>query len=158
MTTKQTTSNRSGFTFTEILVVGTIASIMLSGLLGTFSGTMDELAVGSAADAFVGANQRARAVAVHYGRTTELHIDANRIWIEVDTTRARTGERTIIGDVIDFTEAEVQVDATVSQLCFDSYGATQTRGACSASGGTFSFSKGENVRTVKTMATGYIQQ
>jgi Tfp pilus assembly protein FimT len=158
MTTTQTTSNRRGFTFTEILMVGTIASILLSGFLGSFSGTMDELAVGNAADAFVGANQRARALAVHYGRTAQLHIDENRIWIEVDTTRARTGERTILGDVIDLTETDVQIDATASLLCFDSRGATQSRGACAGSSATFSFAKGENVRTVKTMATGYIQQ
>jgi len=156
--TKQTFRNRSGFTFAEIIVAGTTLSVLLSVFTPKFTTAMDDLAVRGAADQFVDAGQRARAVAIHIGRTAEVRIDENRIWVEADTTRARTGERSIVGEVVDLTDSGVNLESTTSALCFDSRGMAPTRGACAGPGGTFQFSKGNRAKTVAVMATGFMLQ
>jgi Tfp pilus assembly protein FimT len=156
MKTRQTNRNRGGFTFAEVIVTGTTLSVLLSVFTPKFTSAMDDLAIRNATDEFVGAGQRARAVAIHHGRTAELRIEGNRVWVEADTTRARTGERTTIGDVIDLTDSGVTLDASVTSLCFDSRGIAPTRGACAGSGGHLEFSKGNSSKTVAVMATGFM--
>ena len=158
MKTRQTNRNRGGFTFAEIIVAGTTVSVLLSVFTPKFTATMDGLAVSHAADEFVVAGQRARVVAVHTGRTAQVRIDENRIWVEADTTRARTGEKSVIGDVVDLADSGVTLESTVSSLCFDSRGIAPTRGSCAGSGGELEFSKGNSSKTVAVMATGFMLQ
>ncbi len=158
MTTKQTKTNRGGFAFAEFLVASTVASLMLSIFLPKCFATMDELAVGNAADEFVRVSQSARAMAIHYGRTAQVRIDENRIWVEVDTTRARTGELSTLGKVVDLADSGVSLDAPTSSLCYDSRGLALTRGSCGASGSRYEFSKGNSAQTVTSIATGFITE
>jgi len=158
MKTRQTNRNRGGFTFAEIIVTGTTLSVLLSVFTPKFTSTMDDLALRSATEQFVGAGQRARAVAIHHGRTAELRIEGNRVWVEADTTRARTGERSTIGDIVDLTDSGVTLDTPVTSLCFDSRGIAPTRGTCAGSGGDVEFSKGDSSKTVAVMATGFMLQ
>ena len=156
MKTRQTNRNRSGFTFAEVIVTGTTLSVLLSVLTPRVTTAMDDLAIRNAADEFLGAGQRARAVAIHHGRTAELRIEGNLVWVEADTTRARTGERSTFGDVVDLSDAGVTLEAPMTSLCFDSRGMSPTRGDCTGSGGQFQFSKRNSTKTVAVMATGLI--
>jgi len=153
MTTKQTSKNRKGFAIAATLAVGVALSLVVSVLLVKGGETVDDVAVRLAAEQFDGVYKSARALAVKSGRTAEIRIDGTRIWVQVDTTSAGTGERTRVGRVTNLDFIGVALDATTTSLCFDSSGLGNVRGRCSVAGGRIEFSKGNSVKAVATTAT-----
>ena len=148
---------RQGFTVVELVLVGLAASLVATATIPKLTTTVDRFAVTMARDEFVRAHQSARAVAINYGRTAVVRIDATagRVWVEVDTTFAQTGERTTVGKVVDLSDSGVRLHATTTSLCFNSSGIAPRRGRCAGSG-EFVFSKGNRTETVAISATGFV--
>ena len=83
-----------------------------------------------------------------------VRIDENRVWVEIDTTFARTGEATTIGTTVDLADSGVSLEASTTSLCFEGSGLAKARGTCAVPGSRFKFSKGNSAKVVAPTATG----
>ncbi len=154
MTNAQVAQNRGGFTVAEVLLAALAVSVLMAIFLPQFTATMDDLAVRHATEQFTGAHKRARTAATTYGRTATVRIADNRVWVEIDTTFARTGEATTIGTIVDLADSGVSLEASTTSLCFEGSGLAKARGTCAVAGSKFKFSKGNSAQIVAPTATG----
>ncbi len=112
----------------------------------------------AAVDEFISTHNLARSAAVRHGRTAELHIDANRFWVEVDTGTVATMVDTVgVAKNLD----DLDVTLTVSPLdrdvlCFDARGLPTTRGACDPADATLTFTSGGKQREITITALGRV--
>ena len=114
--------------------------------------------VHNARHALVSSIALTRATAIRYGRTAVLRLDSehDRVWVEVDTTMAATGEVASLGR-FDF-EAEHKVDlwSNRSSLCFNGRGTGTTSARCTLPGAMIVLALGGQAETVFVSPTGRI--
>lgn len=149
--------SRRGFTMIEILTVVVTAGTLLAVGIRPVSTAYHDWSVRGATGEFVSAHALARATALRFARTAELHIDAaaGRFWVEVDTS-AVGGTRDTIGMMHQFDHATLEFSSTRSLICFDARGMTTTRGACEAANVMIVFSSATKEDTVRTTVLGKV--
>ena len=140
-------TNRSGFSLIELIVVLAVATVLLGSSVSAVSARLSNNEA-TAADDFRTAHALTRATAVGRGQVAELHIDADasRFWVEV---RDGGGSMTVVRE---FSVSEaVHFTSDRSVICFDARGLALTGSECQPGNleATFSLGSapGETVRT-----------
>jgi len=150
---------KDGFTVPELLVVALLTGLILAvatpPALRAFRGTATQAAI----DEFITAHGLARSTAIRFGRTAELHIDADdaRIWVEVDTSAAG-GAKDTIGGIRDFSKYDVSLVSDRALLCFDARGVPSTLGACESGDAQLSFISGDETRALAITRLGRVMR
>ena len=145
-----------GYTIVEIVVVMTLAGAALAIATPSLPSAYRRTAVRSAVDEYMSTHSLARAAAVRYGRTAELHVDSNgRFWVEVDTS-STGGVTDTVGVVKNLSDEGVALTDYRSIVCFDSRGVPTTRGACEPMDATMIFSSKSLVDTVTVTVLGRV--
>lgn len=147
-----------GFSLVDLIVAIVLIGVFAAIALPRISTNRSRFAVRHAADEFVSAHQMARAIALRSGRVAQIQIDpdANRFWVVVDTSVARTGALDTIGPVRDMSQHKVTFTSTKTLLCFDGRGLATPVWECPTADATLIFSGGEYSDTVRTTLTGKV--
>lgn len=155
LTTERT--GRSGFTVVEVTLTVVVLSIMLALALPGLARSARATKTRSAAAQFASTHALARASAMRYGRTAELHIDAasKRFWVEVDTS-AVGGVTDTIGTIQNLTDDPLVMTSSRALLCFDRRGLATTANTCEPGDATITFAIGTRADTVTTSVLGKI--
>ena len=152
---------RAGVSLMELVTVLFIVGVMTGTVFPRIGDAWEQFAVRGAADQFVSAHQKARTAAVRFGAVAELHIDASadRFWVQIDTTLARSGVMDTIGAVVDLSEDQVDLRANRSLLCFDPRGLVATAAGCPSTGAVgVGFFRGSASDTTWVIASGMLFQ
>ena len=145
----------TGYTLMELMVVLVLTGLALAIVTPPMAEAVRRTQTQVAADEFITRHGLARAVAIRFGRLSEVHIDATngRFWVEVDTSQAG-GVKDTIGVVRRLDRVTISSDRTL--LCFDSRGLPSTRGSCESADATIVFYQESTTDTVKITALGKI--
>ena len=119
----------------EMMIVFVVLGLMISISFPATVTYRSQMAVQHAADEFVTSVSLARAYALRFGTTAELHVDdvAEKFWVEVDTTMGGSGVKDTIGLPVDLTDALVDLTSSDSMFCFDSRGLAGSGVGCATS-------------------------
>ena len=149
---------RSGFTLLELIIVMSILSVVAAMGAPKLSAELRRRTTSTAADQLVTAHSLARATAVRYGRTAQLHIDvtAKQFWVDVDTSANLVGQRATIWYPRDLSQSGVTMSSTRSLLCFDARGIASTAGSCQSGDAQVIFTDLDRVDTVNTTSLGKV--
>lgn len=92
--------------------------------------------VHNARHALISALSLTKATAIRFGRTAVLRLDSDhdRLWVEVDTTMAATGQVVTLGQFNFAQQLDVDLVSNRSSLCFDGRGIGTTSAACDRRG------------------------
>ncbi len=147
----------AGFTLLEILIVLVVAGGLLVIATRPISRELRSAKTRSAVNQFTSIHGLARATAVRYGRTAELHIDAAnaQFWVEVDTSRAG-GVTDTAGTIHGVGSPQFAMTSNRSLVCFDGRGLATTVGPCEAGDLIVTFSLGGRSDTVTASLLGKI--
>ncbi len=151
-----TERSHAGVTLIEMLIAVSVLGVLVAVLAPRTAGFRARFAVVHAADEFVSAVSLAQGYALRHGGVTELHIDsdADRFWVESDTTLARRGVKDTIGQVVDLVAESVTVSSGSSVICFTSRGIAVEAAGCSSPSTTVVFSRGSFADSVRMTALG----
>ncbi len=121
-----------GFSLLELLTTIVVVGLLLTVSVPLMGGALSKAKTRTAKREFVSAHSLARAAALRSRRTAELHIDAasGAFWIEIDTSRARTGAMDTLGMVRRIGRRGVRMTSNRSLVCFDHRGLATTRDKC----------------------------
>lgn len=149
---------RRGFTLLELMVVSVVVGVLAAIGFVQLDRIRERLAVRTAAALFVSTHNRARTVAIRFGRVSYLRIDtlAARFWVEADTTLAATGTLSRIGPTQDVSSSLSSLSSTRSLLCFDARGIASQKGSCPPGDAVLVFTGGGTVDTIRTTALGKV--
>jgi prepilin-type N-terminal cleavage/methylation domain-containing protein len=152
------TNAKKGFTLLETIVVMFIAGVVATMGAPKLSSALRQRSVASAADQFVLAHSLARSTALRYGRVAQLHIDAStkRIWVDVDTSANRIGQRATIGYIRDLSANGVTMASNRSTVCFDARGTSTTGGGCESGDVSITFTDADKAAAVSATTLGKI--
>ncbi len=153
---RNATRSRVGFTLIEMLIVISLLGLIVAVMAPQTAGFRARLATVHAADEFVSAVAVAQGFALRHGGLAEIHIDpdADRFWVESDTTLARRGVKDTIGQVVDLAAATVTVSSGASVICFSSRGIAVESSGCSSPSTTVVFSRESFADSVRITALG----
>jgi prepilin-type N-terminal cleavage/methylation domain-containing protein len=148
---------RRGFTLAELVIVLLVSGATMAIATPPIARAFRKTAAQSAADEFVTTHVLAKSAAIRYGRTAELHIDADneRIWVEVDTSSAG-GIKDTIGIVKDMSRHKVDLSSNRTVLCFDGRGLPTTRGICDLADAQLTFTADADYKQLNITALGRI--
>jgi prepilin-type N-terminal cleavage/methylation domain-containing protein len=149
---------RKGFSLLETIIVMFIAAIVAGMGMPKLSSALRQRSVTSAADQFLLAHSFARSTAIRYGRVAQLHIDAAtaRVWVDVDTSANRVGQRATISKVRFLSVNGVTMSSNRSIVCFDARGVSATGGACEAGNIAITFQDADKSAAVNSTVMGKI--
>jgi hypothetical protein len=113
----------------EGLAVGALAAVTVLATAWPMLRATEEDATRNAIELIEIAYAEARTLAIRHGQVAVLHIDsdADRLWVEVDTTQGASGTPTV-ARVVQPPAVEIVSDRTM--LCFDPRGRLVTGGDC----------------------------
>jgi prepilin-type N-terminal cleavage/methylation domain-containing protein len=155
-----TIHSRRGFTLLEGIIVMSILAVLSAIGAPTLSDALRERTTSSAADQFAATHSLARATAVRYGRTAQLHITPNtKSWyIEVDTSATGINQRAKIGHVRQLDAVTgLTMTSTRSLVCFDARGiASTTVAGCQAGDAQVIFAMSGAADTINTTVLGKV--
>jgi prepilin-type N-terminal cleavage/methylation domain-containing protein len=151
-------TQRRGGTLIETITVLAIMAIVASIGGPKLSSALQRRTTASAADQFALTHSLSRSIALRYGRTAQLHIDApgKRFWIDVDTSANGIGQRATIAYVRDVSAPGLAMSSTRTLLCFDPRGIPSTAGSCEPGDARVIFSEGATADTVTTTVLGKV--
>jgi prepilin-type N-terminal cleavage/methylation domain-containing protein len=149
---------RTGFTLLDIIIVMAIMAVVAAMGAPKLATALRRRTTATAADQLVTAHSLARATAVRYGRTAQLHIDAaaKKFWVDVDTSANLIGQRATIWYARDMSQTGVTISSTRSLLCFDARGIASTAGTCQAGDAQVVFTDVDRADTVTTTSLGKV--
>ena len=149
---------QKGFTLLEIIIVMFIAAVLVGMGAPRVSAALRQRSVTAAADQFLLAHSFARSTAIRYGRVAQLHIDAStaRVWVEVDTSANRIGQRATISSVRSLSSNGVTMASNRTTVCFDARGVATTGGACQAGDLAITFTDIDKTASVNSTVLGKI--
>ena len=151
-------NTQKGVTLLEIIVVMVLAAVIVGMGAPKISGALRQRSVTSAADQFLLAHSFARSTGIRYGRVAQLHIDAStaRVWVDVDTSANRIGQRATISSVRRLSSNGVTMASNRAIVCFDARGVAITGGACEAGNITITFTDVDKTASVNSTVLGKI--
>jgi Tfp pilus assembly protein FimT len=137
-----------------LVMVGVIYAIALPAI----GRTRVSASVHNARHALVSSISLARATAIRFGRTAVLRLDSehDRVWVEVDTTMAGTGEAVTLGHFNFAEELDVNLESNRSSLCFNGRGIGTTSTTCTQPGGVIVLALRGRAETVFVSPTGRV--
>ena len=146
-------NRRSGFSIIELVVVLMVGSVLTSIAITSFHGISGRFATRGARQTFMGMHARARAQAVEYGQTVQLHLspDGDIVWL------TRGGE---VLEAIDFGE-EFNVDIRTStgsdlKVCMNARGFAETGCNNFTSPVTVTFLLASDTASVRVLTLGQV--
>ncbi len=149
----------SGFTLLEIIIALVLVAAVYAVALPSITRTRVSASVHNSRYVIESSIALARATAIRYGRSAELHLDAttDRVWVEADTTLAGAGADPVRLGYFDIREAYgVDMRSNREVLCFNSRGISTTRAACPQTGALIVVSMQSRADTVRVSATGLV--
>lgn len=120
------------------MIVISLLALSYAVALPAISRTRITAAVQNSRHVVVSSVSLARATAIRFGRPAvlRLDLDADRLWIEVDTTTAGQAAAPATVGTFDFAaEMKVDLEGNRTALCFDGRGIGTTGSGCSQAGG-----------------------
>ena len=154
-----TAYSRRGFTLLEGIIVMSILAVLSAIGAPTLSDALRRRQTEGAADEFTAAHSLARATAVRFGRTSQLHISPSgkKIWIEVDTSATGIGQRATVWYArrLDH-QAGLTMTSNRTLLCFDARGIASVAGTCEPGNAQVVFGMGEARDTVNITVLGKV--
>lgn len=142
-----------GFTVIELIVAIVVAGILAGIALPAFGGVRSALAVRDAQQALASLQARARAHAVEFGQTVELHVDVSgdSMWIERNDTTLESVDLGADRGV------DIQGAATHVTLCMNSRGYGDSGCTSFSSAVTISFVSAGETATVEILPLGQVR-
>jgi prepilin-type N-terminal cleavage/methylation domain-containing protein len=149
---------QKGVSLLEIIVVMVIAAVIVGMGAPKVSGALRQRSVTAAADQFLLAHSFARSTGIRYGRVAQLHIDAStaRVWVDVDTSANRVGQRATISSVRRLSSNGVTMASNRAVVCFDARGVATTGGVCEAGNLAITFTDVDKSASVSSTVLGKI--
>jgi type II secretory pathway pseudopilin PulG len=147
--------NKEGLTLLEMLIVLGTAGALFAVTVPSLASSHRDWSVRAASAQFASAHALARATAIRFAGTAELHVDVtgNQFWVEVDTS-STGGVRDTIGLMHSFEGTGVTLSANRSLLCFDARGMTTSQGACDDADAVIVFAAPGRQDTIRTTLLG----
>ena len=152
-------AGRAGFTLVEVLIVIAILGLSYAIALPAISRARIAAAVQNSHHVVVSSVSLARATAIRYGRPAVMRLDpdADRLWIEVDTTAAGSAAALDTLGAFDFAaEMNVDLQSDRTGLCFNGRGIGTTGSRCPRAGGVIILSLQDKADTVVVTPLGRV--
>jgi prepilin-type N-terminal cleavage/methylation domain-containing protein len=142
-----------GFTIIELLIVVSMLAVLTAIVVVPVRNYYKSRKLRASIDQFRSTYQRARMMAVRYGRLSELIIDGPTatFWVEMDTV----GDGTVdtIGQVRDVSTVYLTMESDRKRLCFDPRGLP-----CQKPEGTITFRLLDDSMSVQMTALGKLSR
>jgi len=117
---------RKGFTLTEMMIVVVIVGGLTLFALPRFTGLHERSRLASARQEIEAAIATARAAAIQKGRTSQVHMGGNKVWVTV--TSSETGTQTTVIPAIPLDSVYgVTMSAPYTSITFDVRGFASPR-------------------------------
>jgi prepilin-type N-terminal cleavage/methylation domain-containing protein len=149
----------AGFTLLEIVIALVLVAAVYAVALPAIGRTRVSASVHNSRYVVESSIALARATAIRFGRTAQLHLDsaADRVWVEADTTLAGSGGEAVRLGYFDIAgEYNVDLQSNRNVLCFNSRGIGTTGASCPQTGATVVLSMQGRADTVRVSPTGWI--
>ncbi len=150
---------RLGFTLVEILLVIIILGVASAIAVPPLGRMRVSASVQNARSSVISVVSLGRATAMNYGRPATVHLDSNadRVWVEVDTTLAGDGSAVDTLGLLHLNDGlRVDLRSNRSAVCFDSQGIGTTNDECPVAGAQIILSLSDKADTVTVTTLGRI--